>query len=68
MKQASKHEDEFLPWLKKFDAVSVREQDGVEYVKSKGIDCTLALDPTVLLDKEDYEKICPERKSKRNMS
>lgn len=53
VKQASMHEDEFLPWLKKFDAVSVREQDGVEYVKSKGLDCTLALDPTVLLDKED---------------
>ena len=37
VKQASMHEDEFLPWLKKFDAVSVREQDGVEYVKSKGL-------------------------------
>lgn len=64
VKQASMHEDEFLPWLKKFDAVSVREQDGVEYVKSKGLDCTLALDPTVLLDKEDYEQICAERKIK----
>lgn len=55
------HEDEFLPWLKEFDAISIREQDGYEYVKSKGLDCTLCLDPTILLDKEDYEPICRER-------
>lgn len=55
------HEDEFIPWLKEFDAISIREQDGYEYVKSKGIECELALDPTILLDKEDYEPICRER-------
>lgn len=60
-KIAHLHEEEFLPWLKEFDAISIREQDGYDYVKSKGINCTLALDPTVLLDKEDYEPICRER-------
>lgn len=61
VKEAPQYEDEILPWLKLFDAISVREISGVEYLKSKGIDCTLALDPTVLLDKEDYEPICRER-------
>lgn len=60
-KIASHHEEEFLPWLKQFDAISVREQDGYDYVKSKGLDCTLALDPTILLDKEEYEPICRDR-------
>ena len=60
-KIASQYENEFLPWLKQFDAISIREQDGYDYVKSKGLECTLALDPTILLDKEDYEPICRER-------
>lgn len=61
VKKAPDHEDEFMPWLKEFDAVSVRETSGVEYLRSRGIDCTLTLDPTVLLDKEDYEEICAPR-------
>lgn len=61
VKEASWHEDVFLPWLKEFDAISVREISGVEYIKSKGLDCCLTLDPTVLLDGEDYEPICVPR-------
>lgn len=41
-----------------FDAVSIREDSGVEICKSKlGIEATHVLDPTMLLCKEDYEKI-----------
>ncbi|MDO5526575.1 MAG: polysaccharide pyruvyl transferase family protein [Prevotella sp.] len=61
VKDAPSRETEFIPWLKLFDAISVREKSGVEYLQSKGINCTLTLDPTVLLDKEDYEPICRER-------
>lgn len=61
VKEAPNHETEFMPWLRQFDAISVREKSGVEYLHSRGIDCTLTLDPTVLLDKEDYEPICKER-------
>lgn len=61
IKQAPMHEDEFMPWLKQFDAVSVREQDAHEYLSSRGIDNVLTLDPTILLDKEDYEPICKDR-------
>lgn len=61
VKEAPKYEDLFMPWLKKFDAISVREQSGVDYLRSRGIDCVLCLDPTVLLDAEDYNLICAER-------
>ena len=61
VKKAHAHEDEFMPWLKEFDAISVRETSGVEYLRSRGIACELTLDPTVLLDQEDYEEICAPR-------
>lgn len=61
VKEAPQSEDVFLKWLKEFDAISVRETSGVDYVRSLGIDCELALDPTLLLDAEDYDDICAER-------
>lgn len=61
VKEAWQHEDKFLPWLKQFDAISVREMSGVDYIRSLGLDCTLCLDPTVLLDAEDYDAICAPR-------
>lgn len=61
VKEAPDNEDVFLPWLKQFDVISVRETSGVDYLKSRGFDCELCLDPTVLLDREDYDEICAER-------
>ncbi|MGN0351040.1 MAG: polysaccharide pyruvyl transferase family protein [Roseburia sp.] len=61
VEQAPDYEGQFLPWLKQFDFISVRETSGVEYVKSLGLNCQLCLDPTILLDKEDYEEICADR-------
>lgn len=44
---------------KRFDAISVREASGVELCKEHfGVKATLVLDPTLLLDKEDYGKVC----------
>lgn len=38
-----------------FDAISVREQSGIELCKEHlGVDSTCTLDPTLLLDKEEY--------------
>lgn len=38
-----------------FDAISVREQSGIDLCKNYlGVDSELTLDPTLLLDKEDY--------------
>lgn len=45
----------------KFDAISVREESGVELCKVHlGVDATWVLDPTLLLTKEDYLPICEE--------
>lgn len=44
--------------LKQFDAVSVREDSGVAQCKDKfNVEAYHVLDPTLLLDKEDYIKI-----------
>lgn len=54
-------ENEYLPWLKKFDCISVRETNAQIYLNSKGIKTEVCLDPTILLDKEEYDVICEER-------
>lgn len=58
--EADSRAEEFLPWLKGFDSISVREESGRNYLESKGIDCRVDIDPTLLLDAEDYRSI--ERK------
>lgn len=46
---------------KKFDAISVREDSGVNLCKEHlGIDATWVLDPTLLLKKEDYCEVCKD--------
>lgn len=46
---------------KKFNAISVREESGVKLCKEHlGVDATWVLDPTLLLKKEDYLKLCQE--------
>ena len=48
--------------ISKFDAVSVREDSGVELCKRHlGIDAFHTLDPTLLLGKDDYLSICKKR-------
>lgn len=43
----------------RFDAVSVREASGIALCRQHlGIEATQVLDPTLLLHKEDYEKVC----------
>lgn len=44
--------------LRKFENISVREKSSVELLRSIGIEeCTYALDPTLLLSKEEWEKM-----------
>lgn len=44
--------------LRKFENISVREKSSVELLHSIGIEkCTYALDPTLLLRKEEWEKM-----------
>ena len=51
--------DKFGELIKKFDAVSLREDSAVPLCKKYwNIDACLVLDPTLLLDKQDYVKLC----------
>lgn len=51
----------YAQYLKKYDAISVREDSGVEILKSFGIQGKQVLDPTLLLDKSDWEKISTDK-------
>lgn len=45
----------------KFDAISVREDSGVKLCKEHlDVDAVQVLDPTLLLEKEDYLKVCSD--------
>lgn len=47
------------PYIEKFDAISVRENTGIEILKKLGCDnAVVTADPTSLLDKEQYKNIC----------
>lgn len=53
--------------LRKFDAVSVREQAAIKMCKEHfDIDVTSLCDPTMLLSKEDYKKLVSESTQKSN--
>jgi hypothetical protein len=57
----------FKNYLTDFSAISVREKDAVDLVQplvSVNIDITL--DPTLLLDRKDWQEICSERVKKDN--
>lgn len=47
-----------LPLLEKFDAISVREKSGQKLLKEVGVPSQVVCDPTLLLHKEEYQKIC----------
>jgi len=49
-----------------FDAVSAREEAGADYLrKEMGIDVPTVLDPTLLLDATDYDRICIKPKEEK---
>lgn len=57
IKTSIARENEFLPWLKEFDRILVREENGQEYLKSKGIESTITVDPTLLLTQDEWKKV-----------
>ncbi len=53
--------------LKKFDAVSVREESGVELCRTRlGRDACHVLDPTMLLSREDYTALLKDKDVKKS--
>ncbi len=52
------YKDELQRLLKRFDFVGIREQSGVDLCKDlQRLDAVKVVDPTLLLNKEDYDKI-----------
>lgn len=51
---------QFKCWLKKLDAISVREKGLSSYLKSEGIDNECVLDPIFLLNKNEWTEISTE--------
>lgn len=52
----------------KFNAISVREESGVKLCKDNfGVNASWVLDPTLLLDKEDYCNLCKNVLVKKNV-
>lgn len=53
--------EELLPLfsqnLKRFNAISVREKSNIEICKKAGFDAKMVLDPTLLLNVKDYDKL-----------
>lgn len=47
--------------LKKYDFISVRENSGIKIAEELGVNASQVLDPTLLLTKEEWEKIIPKR-------
>lgn len=58
-------QDKYRKYLSRFNALSVREQNGVDVVRKElGIDCNPAilLDPTLLLSREEWLSLIPRSK------
>lgn len=61
--------DEIKPLIKRFDHISVREESGVDICKNTfGIDnAVCVLDPTLMIDREDYQLILDDWKDKSHL-
>jgi hypothetical protein len=52
----------FKKYLPEFDSLSCRERDGVEIIKNMtGIEAELVLDPTLLIEPAEWNKLCSPR-------
>ncbi len=62
------YQDQLYGLLKSFNAVSLREQGGVEICEKVGYNnCKLVSDPTMLLEQNDYIDLSKESQSIRNI-
>lgn len=51
------YEERVGEWLGRYDAISVREDSGKRIVESYGLECEQVVDPTLLLDREEWLSI-----------
>ena len=57
VKEAPKMSDEIKKWLSEFDSLSVREPAAKAFLEQLGLSSEVDVDPTLLLDADDYRKI-----------
>lgn len=65
VKEARTRADEMKRWLSAFDNISVREGSGQDFLHEIGIESRVDVDPTLLLDADDYRVI--SRKPESNL-
>lgn len=53
------------PELDKFEYIGVRENTGKEIIEAMGLKATIVVDPTLLLERENYEKLIGNKKFKK---
>lgn len=54
--------EQIKPLIRRFNAIGVREKDGISICKQTfNVDATLVLDPTLLLSENDYSKILKKK-------
>lgn len=53
--------EQIQKYLKRYDAISIRETSGVKIAEDLGVSAAQVLDPTFLIEKEDWEKIIPQK-------
>lgn len=59
---AEKDKARIKSWLEEYDKVTIRENSGIKIASELGIHAEQVLDPTFLLDKNEWEKLIPNRK------
>lgn len=62
---AKKNKEYIKKMLSKFKNISVREKSGYEFLNENGINNTFVVDPTLLLNKNDWNLLCEASKFKK---
>lgn len=57
-----KDNKDLVELLKKYEKITVREESAIQLLKNNNINSQLVLDPTLLLDKKEWEKVVDTRK------
>lgn len=55
------YEERVGKWLSRYDAISVREDTGKQIVNGYGLSCEQVIDPTLLLNKDDWLSVADSR-------
>lgn len=60
---SAQQKQKIAPWLKRMDKISVREKSGVSICRSMGLSATQVVDPTFLINSDEYPAVLPNEKN-----